>query len=196
MREDQIIIAATREFLQNTEHTQRTWGENRLYPLLERDGVVLAKEFKDVDKYERNLAVMQNQISKVMNGNLAFPLSWKWSWVHSLPDPYVSRCIQELAALMPSTVPSHNENPVQADAGRLAVEFGEAITAVAIIAADGVYDENDSIDDCEKALNELYDARDQANAQIAEIERLTGVRVPRSEARRPAVSVKVIVDEG
>jgi len=196
MREDLIIKEITRAYLQECADTQRTFAENRLIPALERDGVRVAKSPKTVGDYSKQIAVMQNQFTKIMNETLSFPLSWKWSWVSALPEPYQTRCIHELKALLPSTVPSEQNINIQADVGRLSIEAGEAITALAVIAADGAYDAHDSVEDVKTALNELYDVRDQASENIAVIEHRTGVRVGRSGPRKIVVSQQVTVTQG
>ena len=64
--------------------------------------------------------------------------------------------------------------------GRLAKEAGEALTATAHIASDGVYNSADDPAAVKKALEELYDLRDQAAAEARAIESGTGLKVSRS----------------
>jgi hypothetical protein len=124
-----------------------------------------------------------------MTENSVLPMSWKWPWIHALPDPYQSRCIQELTSLIPSVTPSAHGATATSDLARYCIESGEAIAALTIIAADGVYDAHDNIDDVKNALNELYDARDHSQSIISQIEKATGVRVVRSENPRVVVNV-------
>jgi len=183
-REDQIIIGATRDYLQHSNDTQRTFAETKLYPLLEEDGCILARTPRTIDDYSKRIANMQNQFTRVMNETLLFPLAWKWSWVHALPDPFQTRCIQELNSLNPSVTPSAHGESTTSDLARFCVEAGEAIAALTIIAADGSYDGHDEVRDVKTALNELYDVRDHAQSTISQIEKATGVRVVRSEKSR------------
>lgn len=183
-REDQIIMDVTRDYLQHSNDTQRTFAETKLYPLLEEDGCILARTPRTIDDYSKRIANMQNQFTRVMNETLLFPLAWKWAWIHALPDPYQSRCIQEINSLIPSVTPSAHGESTASDLAQFCIESGEAIAALSIIAADGAYDGHDKVEDVQNALNQMYDVRDHAKANIAEIEKATGVRVVRSEKPR------------
>lgn len=183
-REDKIIMDVTRDYLQHSNDTQRTFAETKLYPLLEEDGCILARTPRTIDDYSKRIANMQNQFTRVMNETLLFPLAWKWAWIHALPDPYQARCIQEINSLIPSVTPSAHGSSTTSDLARYCIESGEAIAALTIIAADGVYDAHDNVNDVKNALNELYDARDHAQSIISQIEKATGVRVARSEKPR------------
>lgn len=189
IREDQIILNITREFLLNSSFTQRTFAETKLYPLLQEDGCVLSRSPRTADDYTKQMANMQNQFTRVMTENSVLPLSWKWPWIHALPEPYQSRCIQELTVLIPSVTPSAHGAHAMTDVGRLGVESGEAIAALAKIAADGAYDAHDDVNDVKAALDEVYDLRDHAQATITEVEKRTGIRVVRSENPRVVVSI-------
>ena len=178
--EDQIILAATRSYLQETSDSQVTFAQNKLFPALTNAGIRLAKTIETAQDFKKDLANAKNQIGRIFNGKQEFPLKWKWVWIDCLPSPYRERCIHELSALAHSTVPSQNGEHAMADIGLLAKESGEAIMAITVIAADGKYDHNDSPEDIQKALNEAYDLRDTAQAHIDAIERATGHSVQRS----------------
>lgn len=178
--EDRILLDVTRTYLQETSESQITFAQEKLFPALAEAGIRLAKTATTAADFHKELANAKNQISRVFNEKQELPLKWKWIWVSCLPSPYRERCIFELDNLTHSTVPSVNGQHASADIGHLAKELGEAIAATAIIAADGKYDHNDSPAAVMDALNQLYDARDAALAQIAAIERATGHQVKRS----------------
>lgn len=183
MTEDKIILAVTSDYIKNSTDTQRTFAEHRLCPQLLQLGLRVPDE-TDPDAYVKQVANMQRQYSRIMTGDKLIPLSWKWAWIYALPEPYQSRCIQELNSIIPSVTPSAHGSSTTSDLARYCIESGEAIAALTIIAADGVYDAHDNINDVKNALNELYDARDHAQSIISQIEKATGVRVARSEKPR------------
>ncbi len=178
--EDQIVLAATEAYLKNKDVSKTTFAVDKLFPALHTAGIRLTKSVENEEDFFKALSNAKNQISRIFGGTQALPLKWKWIWISCLPAEYQHRCIYELNSLGLETVPSKLGAHAMADIGLLAKESGEAITATAVIAGDGKYDHNDSPEDIQKALNELYDLRDAAQAHIDAIERDTGQRVKRS----------------
>lgn len=181
---DRILLDVTKDYLANSADTQRTFAENRLYPLLQAHGVPGPRApgtATDAGEYTTRVNNMQNVYSRILTGTSLVPLAWLWPWVCALPDPYRTRVVNEIRAQLPDTMPSACGHSSIADLGRLAKEAGEAITATASIAGDGVYDANDQPADVRKALQELYDLRDQAENEAQAIESGTGIRVSRSQ---------------
>lgn len=178
--EDQILISTTKKYLEETPETQATFAVNKLFPALREAGFKAVKKEETVDDVYKNIAAMKTWIGRILNTDREIPLKWKWVWLSCLPSPYRERCLHELSSLAQSTVPSLNGLHAAADVGALAKESGEAISAMAIIASDGVYDHQDDPEAVKHALNELYDLRDSAQAQIDAIEAMTGHKVRRS----------------
>lgn len=192
--EDRVILAITEQFFKDSDVTQSQFAVESLYPVLKKSGLIRERDVSSVDEFLKEQANLKTQISTIMKGKVRFPLEWKWCWIACLPSPYREQCINELKVFIPGILPSETAGqPAIADVGRLSVEFGEAIQATAPIAADGVYDEFDDPEKVTIALNELYDLRDQTQAQIEAIEAGTGVTVPRSGCAGLEVMVETSV---
>jgi hypothetical protein len=181
---DSILLSATKDYLANSADTQRTFAEKRLLPQIQAHGVPGPRPPGDsttVDEYTARINNMQNTYSRIMNGTSLIPLAWLWPWVYALPISYRSRVVNQIRAQLPDTVPSLATGAsTHANIGRLATEAGEAITSLAGIAADGVYNDEDDPKEVKAALNELYDLRDQAQAEAEALESGTGLNVSRT----------------
>lgn len=181
---DSILLSATKDYLANSADTQRTFAEKRLLPQIQTHGVPGPKppgDSSSADEYTARINNMQNTYSRIMNGTSLIPLAWLWPWVAALPDSYRSRVVNQIRAQLPETVPSLAIGASSiADMGRLVTEAGEAITAIAKIASDGVYNSDDDPFAAKKALEEIYDLRDYAQAEAAAIESGTGLNVSRT----------------
>lgn len=180
---DCILLAVTEDYLKNSADTARTFAETKLYPQLQLHkvpGPSGPESAKDADDYTRRVNNMQNTFSRIMNRTSLIPLAWLWAWVDALPGEYRTRVLNEFRAQLPEALPSASGASALADMGALAKEAGEALSAVASIAADGVYDGNDDPAAARIAIEELYDVSDIAAAEARAIEKGTGITVSRS----------------
>lgn len=180
---DCILLTVTEDYLKNSADTARTFAENRLYPqlgLYRVPGPSSPGESTDGDDYTRRVNNMQNTFSRIINRTSLIPLAWLWPWCDALPAEYRARVLNQIRAQLPESIPSASGGSAIADMGALAKEAGEALTAVSVIAADGKYDGSDDPAAVRTALEELYDARDTADAEARAIESGTGIRVSRS----------------
>lgn len=183
--EDQVIIAYTNEVLLNSKLSLDKFASDRLVPALEADGVIEKSNILDADQYTHWRSKNCMQFHRVMRGTLKFPLSWKWSWIGVLPEPYQSNCRRELLALagvLDVPVPSFGLNcagSAQSHLPSLMKEFSEMVAASAP-AHDGMLDDADALDLVRRYAHEILDVVEAGERELKAIEKGTGLVLDRS----------------
>jgi hypothetical protein len=186
--EDQAIIAATRDWFENSRESIESFATTLLIPALEDAGMA------DVDHdsvessaaaYTRWRRAASMKVGRIIRGTQPFPLSWKWVWIGCLPPVYQLEVKRELMAMAGSLyvpIPSFGagEQPTRAQAQlhRLAKEFGELIEH-AKPSHNGYYDLNDDPRQVDRMMKEAVDLVEVVLSEVAALSRGTGRPLPR-----------------
>lgn len=180
--EDQILLARTLEWMTDKGVAKQKFAEAYLLPALRRAELVSEEPSQAAD-YEQWFASRRKMIGAMLNNNQNIPLSWKWPWVSCLPEPYQSRCRQDLMALngsfylpLPST--SEVRMPTVSRLSELHREFSEVIAA-SRPAHDGMLDARDEVGDLREYAGQLLDLVERATQELMNIQIGTGVISPR-----------------
>jgi len=164
-REDQIIIEATREWLQNSNYTQAMFATQMLAPKIEQ------QEPESAEGWEKWHSKLCQRVSVIMTYKQPFPLTWKWAWINALPPEVRAPLDSELAAVSGylHTLPViKGVNAVTANTAMIYNGFSSLVKN-STPAHDGVYDENDELD----AANAQIDASlNLIGVLIEEIQRI------------------------
>ncbi|WP_051560193.1 hypothetical protein [Marinobacterium jannaschii] len=197
--EDQIILEYTNSLLRETRWTIEDFGTDRLTPAL-REGLIdvdpadpysIHSEAAAYLRWKNKIGV---QLGRIMRGTTKFPLSWKWAWVTSLPEPYQTQCRQELLALagvmdIPLPVIEIAERrPARARIADFMRESADLLAAAAP-ADDGFYDESDDPEAVDRMADEMIDVIEVLERELQAIGRGTG----RTGRRRTVIEKTVIV---
>lgn len=169
--EDQVIIGHTDRAINSSGLSLDKFASDLLVPELEKIGIIKYNAVESAGEYMlwRNKNCVQ--FHRVMRGTTKFPLSWKWPWVNSLPEPYRTECRRELLAIagvLDIPIPSCSVTKAGGSKSRLAHimrEFSEVI-AVAGVAQDGSLDECDSNEDLNRYYSELVDVYEEVKREI------------------------------
>lgn len=149
LREDKIIIEATREWLQNSNYTQAMFATQMLAPRIQE------QEPESADDWEKWHSRLCQRVSVVMTYKQAFPLQWKWAWLNALPEDVRNPIQSELAAVAGylHTMPEiKGAETVKANTSQIYNCFSELVQNSGA-SHDGVYDENDELDVANKQID-------------------------------------------
>lgn len=152
-REDLVIIEATRNWLQNSCHSQADFATNMLAPNIEEQEPALAEDYL---KWHQNIT---QRVSCVMNQKQPLPLKWKWPWIASLPLEVRKAIESELAAMSGYL----HTMPVLKGADAVTAKTSEIYTNFASLVKtsnashDGVYDPNDDVDIANQQVDATLD---------------------------------------
>ncbi|CAH6984020.1 conserved hypothetical protein [Vibrio chagasii] len=142
-REDVIIITATRNWLQNSNHSQAEFATEMLAP-----NVKSQEPQGDEVSYTKWRQNITQRVSCIMTGKQPFPLTWKWAWIEALPDEIRKVVESELAALsgylhvMPTL---EGAETVEANTSKIYSDFS-CLVKTSDSSHDGIYDHNDDLD--------------------------------------------------
>ncbi|GAA0752832.1 hypothetical protein [Sphingomonas trueperi] len=187
--EDQAIIAATRDWFENSRESIESFSTTLLIPALEDAG--LAEVDRDsvessANAYTRWRRAASMKVGRIIRGTQPFPLAWKWVWVACLPQHYQLEIRRELMAMagslyvpIPSFVAAGDEpTRAQAQLHRLAKEFGELLEH-AKPGHNGYYDLNDDPRLVDRMMKEAVDLVEVVLCEVAAVSRGTGRPLPR-----------------
>lgn len=148
-REDLIIVEATRNWIQNSNHSQADFATEMLAPNI-KEQEPLSKE--PYLKWRQNVC---QRVSVIMTYKQPLPLKWKWAWVASLPEDVRKNVERELAALSGylHTMPVlEGAETVKANTVEIYNGFSHLVQSSAA-SHDGVYDGNDDLDDANQQID-------------------------------------------
>lgn len=141
-REDVIIIEATRNWLQNSSHSQAEFSTEMLAPNIKE------QEPQGEDSYIKWRQNVTQRVSCIMTGKQPLPLKWKWAWVAALPEEIRKGVESDLAALagylhvMPTL---EGAETVEANTAEIYSNFSSLVKTSGA-SHDGVYDSNDNLE--------------------------------------------------
>ena len=182
--EDQVILTYTNRMLSETRWTIEDFGSERIIPALRDDRIDVNPAdpytiHNDAEQYLRWKNKVGVQLGRIIRGTTKFPLSWKWPWVDSLPEPYHSQCRQELLSLagtLDVPLPIIEIDHPQPTRSRIA-DFMRAsadVLAAAAPADDGIYDETDDPEAVDRLADEIVDVIEVLERELLAIGRGTG----------------------
>lgn len=187
--EDQAIIAATRDWFENSRESIESFSTTLLIPALEDAGMAEV----DHDSVESSAAAYTRwrrassmKVGRIIRGTQPFPLSWKWVWIGCLPQEYQLELRRELMAMagslyvpIPSFVAASDQpSRAKAQLHRLSQEFGELLQ-YAQPAHNGRYDLNDDPRAVDRMMKEAIDLVEVVLSEVAAVSRGTGRPLPR-----------------
>ncbi|MFP8968594.1 hypothetical protein ACKC9G_18575 [Pokkaliibacter sp. CJK22405] len=180
--ENHIILSFTRQAVADTSLSLDHFSLRVLLPKLAEHGLVDASA-DNVKQYESTCNRIRTRIRKIMTGDMLFPMEWKWPWINSLPAPYQDECRRSLAAIagllyIPAAALTESfldKKVLAADIAGFMRETAEVLSAAAP-AADGQYDHLDSIDECNRLIDELDDVISLATLEKLKITTATGAK--------------------
>lgn len=188
MNEELIIIRFTARWLTETTWSNERFAVEKLFPSLIQMG--LAEDAPVVgDDWLKYKTAKGVQVGRILSGTMNFPLAWKWAWVKSLPEPYQGDCRKQLLALagvLDVPAPQSVERSKTARRANIAAvmrEFAEVMEN-SKPAQDGVYDENDDGDDADRLIDEMVDAIEALERELAAVMEGTGRQGQRQLVRR------------
>ncbi|MFL7036477.1 hypothetical protein BCS71_25720 [Vibrio lentus] len=141
-REDVIIITATRNWLQNSNHSQAEFATEMLAP-----NVKSQEPQGDEVSYTKWRQNITQRVSCIMTGKQPFPLTWKWAWIEALPDEVRKVVESDIASLsgylhvMPTL---EGADTVEANTAKIYHDFSHLVKN-SESSHDGVYDESDDL---------------------------------------------------
>ena len=183
--EDQVIIAYTNEAILNSRLSLDKFASDHLVPALEADGVIEKSNILDAEQYSHWRSKNCMQFHRVMRGTTKFPLSWKWSWIGVLPEPYQTNCRRELLAIagvLDIPIPSFGLNcagSAKSHLPSIMQEFSEMVAASSP-AHDGALDGKDKAELAMRYGNELIDIKEAIERELQALQSGTGVVLDRS----------------
>lgn len=149
IREDQIIIEATKEWLQGSNYTQAMFATQMLAPQIQAQEPESAADW---NKWHSNVC---QRVSVIMTYKQPLPLKWKWAWMSALPKDVRISVESELAAKAGylHTLPVlEGAECVEAQTSQIYDCFS-ALVQNSAASHDGVYDENDELDVANKQID-------------------------------------------
>lgn len=149
LREDQIIIEATRNWLQNSNYTQAMFATTMLAPNIEE------QEPESAEGWEKWHSKLCQRVSVIMTYKQPFPMKWKWAWLNALPPEVRQPIESELAAVAGylHTMPVIKKESASVEANTASIyNCFSSLVRNSTPAHDGVYDDRDT--------------QEEANAQI------------------------------
>ena len=152
MREDEIIIRVTRDFLENSRYSQADFAVDMLAKELE-----LVEPKESAERYTKYKGRVKKNVSRIMTGSQPFPAKWIDSWVAALPEQYAKQCRELIASkngYMDSMPDLAGADSTKAETALMMNLFADVV-ATNSAAHDGVYDENDDVAEA----NENIDAK-------------------------------------
>lgn len=152
-REDLIIIETTRNWLQNSSHSQADFAVKMLAPNIEEQEPSLTADYL---KWHQNVT---QRVSCIMTLKQPLPLKWKWAWIASLPEDIRKGVESDLAALSGylHTMPVlKGAETVKANTSEIYSNFSSLVKTSGA-SHDGVYDHNDNIDVANQQIDATLD---------------------------------------
>ncbi len=178
VKEDDIILRHTHDFLQNSSFNKKTFAEDKLVPALVKSGFY-SPEPSVVNEYVKWLDSKRRVISRIIDGRDNFPLSWKWVWLSCLPDGYRKAAERELWAMHNSLyIPLPNTTldriPQKSNLFVLTKEFAD-VQMNSGPAQDGMYDVRDCPKEVQKLADDILELQEACLCELKRIEMGTGV---------------------
>jgi len=195
MTEDQVIINHTKQWFEDTSSHLPQFVTELLTPKLEKLGLYSKEDIVGTEHFLRWRASRITQAERIMKGTTNFPLSWKWAWITSMPEPYQSSCRKELLALagvlnvpLPISQAGQLGTGTQANLAQIMHEFSEFIAAAAP-AQDGSYDHTDDKVATQKYADEIIDVIEALKRELVQIQAGTGI-----QSKRLTISAQITVE--
>lgn len=186
--EDQLIIAATRRWFENSRESIESFSTTLLIPALEDAGMAEVDRESvesNVAAYTRWRRAASMRVGRVIRGDQPFPLAWKWFWVGCLPSEYQLELRRDLMAMagslyvpIPHFADASNMVRARAHLDRISQEFGELLQN-ARPAHNGHYDINDDPRLIDRMMKEAVDLVEVVLSEVAAASRATGRPLPR-----------------
>jgi len=186
MTEDKIIIDHTSRLLQDTPWSIERFAIELLTPRLEALELSDETNITKADEYQRWKTAKGVQVGRILRATMNFPMSWKWAWVDSLPEPYHSECRKDLLALagvldvpVPNIKSTKCGCATKSNLAEMMREFADVV-ASSSPAQDGVYDANDNKADTQKYTDEIIDVIEVLHRELFAVFQGTGCMSKRS----------------
>lgn len=166
------VFRHTAEATRNSNHTDASLAqaiaEQYMHDVAPGERILAFHVGTDADSMEKAQKANAQIVARIRNGTVKMPADLEESWVRALPQPWSDNCARELAnrygfigARMPKMSPQAGVLCV----GRISVEYGQTVEALANVLADGRV--------CPQDLPELRTAREELAQLRAAMETLS-----------------------
>ncbi|MFG1487619.1 hypothetical protein ABMA58_00045 [Oceanospirillum sp. HFRX-1_2] len=169
--EAEVLIYYTRKYLSESADNLRRFSQTMAQELAE-SGYIDACAADEFVSFEKFRSAKQQQLTRILNGVTAMPLSWKLVWLDLLPQPYSDRARRDVSLLSNVlTIPLPSDDGAYHGASSLPFilrEMADVVSASAP-ASDGVIDHQDCTESLLKYRNELADVAQVVLAEVAKV---------------------------
>ncbi|MCS4231389.1 hypothetical protein EDF77_1899 [Stenotrophomonas maltophilia] len=165
------VFRHTAEAIRNSSHTDASLAQviadQYMRDVAPGERILTFHVGTDMDSMDKAHKANAQIVARIRNGTVKMPADLEESWVRALPQPWSDNCARELAnrygfigARMPKLSPQAGVLCV----GRISVEYGQTIEALANVLADGRV--------CVQDVPELRTAREELAQMRAAMETL------------------------
>lgn len=183
---DQILLEVTNDFLSNSSYSQAQFAHELLLPRLTEAGIEKQESHRTADEYGKWRSSKVRQMSSILKGKVNVPLRWVWAWLDVLPEPYGTEAKNEFLAaggvmnIALGLVREAKEN--KASLPDLMREVADCMEKGALVAADGVYDDQDEPSQLISLADEFSDVIQLCLGEVLKISNVVDLSNNRSGA--------------
>lgn len=176
--EQEILISLSKEWFESSNMNHAKFSE-KLYEKLSLDDLV-ASAPSSVSEYTKWQNTAHKRVSRILDNEQPFPLSWKHYWLACLPEDVKQIALSQMmanAGYMLVALPTTPNIKVKDSAAKIHVisrEFSDVI-ARSKPAMDGVYDDRDDLGELQLLQDELAQLITACIRESTVIECSTGV---------------------
>lgn len=176
--EQSILLELTKQWFESSNMTQTKFAEN-LHEKLSVDGLV-ATAPTNMAEYTTWHNSALKRVSRILENEQPFPLSWKYYWLACLPKEIEHAALSQMmanAGYMLIPLPTTANMEAKGSAAKIheiSREFSDVI-ARSKPAMDGVYDDRDDLGELQLLQDELAELTAACHRESTAIERSTGV---------------------
>lgn len=138
------VFRHTAEAIRNSSHTDASLAQviadQYMRDVAPGERILTFHVGTDIDSMDKAHKANAQIVARIRNGTVKMPADLEESWVRALPQPWSDNCARELAnrygfigARMPELSPQAGVLCV----GRISVEYGQTMEAIARVLADG-----------------------------------------------------------
>lgn len=177
---DKTIIKQTLNYFHETNTCRETFCKAILLDELVKSNAI-AFDAKTADEFLRFEKSQCKRVERILNSTTSFPLDHVLPWIAALPEPYKTKCMNEVCGAfgshyMPLSPVSgvSDLKQTQARLTDISKEFSDVLQYSAP-AMDGKYNDDDNKDDLQRLSNELFELIASTYVEIDAIHKASGV---------------------
>jgi hypothetical protein len=175
----QLVIHHISQYLEQSNIHRDAFVKNDLLPVLVANG--LLDEPTEAAAYTRWVTSACKRISRYLSGENELKADWIFPVLSALPDDHLGKAMHELCGFfgshfVPITPISKSvcHHEIKSTLSDVSKEFGDVLQKAAP-AMDGLYNEDDSIDEMQLFANEIFELNAACFSELGKIYQATGV---------------------